>query len=627
MSSMVVKRTARARPRVGPRRIGPASLLGAIALAIACSAPQPTGPRFANQPIVWRIDDRADVPVQPVARPFAQKIYFFDAYVYDPVVHALAVPAPRHALDVNAIDEVPDSSWFENRIGRRELSPDEIGQGPNTVPADTSRWTVIQSKTVGGSAGFIALDGRGDRYVIKLDEPHAPVTESATDVAVQRLLWASGYHVPENSVIYFSRDEIALGDKAVVKDEFGNERPMLPRDLEVQLARGYRKADGSYRALASKYLAGKPLGGWSQRGVRPDDPNDTIPHEHRRAVRGLYLFFAWTQQTDVKEDNTLDMWVEDKAKGTHHVKHHLVDFGKSLGMSAWIVPRPGDAHQENVDYEYLVRGLVSFGLWVRPYEGTLTPGIQGVGTFDAEHYDPGKWRPHANYEPLRFLDDRDLFWAGKIIARFTPAQIRAAIEQGRYEDPRAVDYLVDVLRARQLLTIRYAFTRSVAPLDRFALTDRGLCFEDLLIKHRLVPGARATTRFTATATDYAGRPRAFAGEGVSRGTGNTAGAGEVPVAHTRAFAGEGVARGTGNTARGGEVPVAHTRALMIDAFPDDTGAACLAIPSRGRDRDGYTIVRIATRRADRQLGDTEVHLANDPATGKPRIIGLHRHAR
>lgn len=545
----------------------------AIAAWTACARPAYDGPRFANRPIAWRVDDRADVPVKPAPNPFAQKIYFFDAYVYDPMTHVLELPAHPHALDVNALDEVPDSSWFENRIGRHPLTAADVRRGPNHVPADGSRWRVIQSKTVGGSAGFIALDGRGDRYVIKLDEPHAPVTESATDVAVQRLLWAIGYHVPENSVLYLPRAAIELDPEAVVKDEFGNERPMTAYDLEATLARGYRKPDGTYRALASKYLAGKPLGGWPQRGVRRGDPNDTIPHEHRRVIRALYVFFAWLQQTDVKEDNTLDMWVE--AGGHHHVKHHLVDFGKSLGMSAWIVPRPGDGHQENIDFEFLARGLVSLGLWVRPYEGTLTPGIQGVGTFDAVHYDPGAWRPHANYAPLRFLDDRDIFWAGKLIARFSRDQLRAALEQGRYEDPRAIDYLLDVLVARQWITVRWALTRSVAPLDRFTLDDRGLCFTDLLVAYKLEPGARATTRFVATARGYAGQP--------------------VPW------------RGV--------------------ADPSPAGAACLAVPPPGPERDGYVIVRIATTRAGRRLGDTEVHLARDPATGKLRIIGLHRAVR
>jgi hypothetical protein len=567
--------------RVLARRAAAIAAAAALAAALGCAShagSAVSGARFANRPAVWRVDDRADVPRPPAQRPFAEKIYFFDAYVYDPVAHRLRLPGPRHALDVNALDEVPDSSWFENRIGRHDLTPDDIRRGPNQIEADARTWTVIQSKTVGGSAGFICLDGRGDRYVLKLDELHAPVSESATDVVVQRLMWAIGYHVPENSVLYLRADQFVRDAKAVVKDEFGNERPMTDRDIAAALARGYRKPDGTYRMLASKYLPGKPLGGWAQRGLRPDDPNDRIPHEHMRAVRALYLFFAWLQQTDVKEDNTLDMWTEDAATRTHYVKHYLVDFGKSLGMSAWIVPRPGDGHQQNIDYGYLLRGLLSFGLWVRPYEGTLTPGIQGVGMFDAEHYDPLRWQPHANYVPLYFVDDRDLLWAAKILMRFTPAHIRAAVEQGRYEDPRAVDYLTEVLIERQRMTARAVMLRTAA-LDRFtvASTQGGttLCFDDLLVAHDLQPGARATTGYAATAFSYSGQRLAW----------------------------------------------------TENAVPGADRTACIVGIPAGSARDGYTIVRLSTERAGQQLAPVEVHLATDPHTGQRRVIGIHRQRR
>jgi hypothetical protein len=288
-----------------------------------------------------------------------------------------------------------------------------------------------------------------------------------------------------------------------------------------------------------------------------------------RVLRALYLFFAWMQQTDAKEDNTLDMWIEDKQTGRHYLVHYLVDFGKSLGMSAWITGRPGDGHQENVDYSFALRGIAGLGFWVRPYEGTRTPGIQGVGMFDAEHYDPGAWKPHARYEPLRYADDRDHFWAGKILARFTREQLRAALEQGRYEDPRAVDYLTDVMVARQWITVRWAFTRSVAPLDQFAIGVDGLCFEDLLVKYKLEPGARAMTRYTAAAKGVSDQPLEYR---------------------------------------------AH-------AVPEENGRACLPIPPSGPGRDGYTIVMIETSRG-RELGPVEIHLANGVA-GR-RIIGIHR---
>src|SRR4029079_14395556 len=54
---------------------------------------------------------------------------------------------PRHkpsgvrAQNLNTSDEVPDSSWFTNRIGTTALSIDEVVRGPvNGPPPDPSRW-------------------------------------------------------------------------------------------------------------------------------------------------------------------------------------------------------------------------------------------------------------------------------------------------------------------------------------------------------------------------------------------------------------------------------------------------------------------------------------------------------
>ena len=38
------------------------------------------------------------------------------------------------AMNVNTLDEVPDSSWFTNRIGRREIPLDELVRGPDRGP-------------------------------------------------------------------------------------------------------------------------------------------------------------------------------------------------------------------------------------------------------------------------------------------------------------------------------------------------------------------------------------------------------------------------------------------------------------------------------------------------------------
>ena len=73
-----------------------------------------------------------------------------------------------------------------------------------------------------------------------------------------------------------------------------------------------RDADGTLRAAAGRMLPGKVLGGFKYQGTRPDDPNDIVAHQHRRELRALRVFGAWTNLTDMKAGNTLDTLVPQK---------------------------------------------------------------------------------------------------------------------------------------------------------------------------------------------------------------------------------------------------------------------------------------------------------------------------
>ena len=94
-----------------------------------------------------------------------------------------------------------------------------------------------------------------------------------------------------------------------------------------------RRADGTVRVLASKFLKGKPVGPYPYRGVRIEDPNDRIPHEHRRELRGYRVFCAFLDHTDSREANTLDMFHKVNESGEGYIKHHLIDFGSIMGSA------------------------------------------------------------------------------------------------------------------------------------------------------------------------------------------------------------------------------------------------------------------------------------------------------
>ena len=65
----------------------------------------------------------------------------------------LAVDPAGESVNVNALDEVRDSSWFTNRIGRFPMTPEQVRRGPCQGPPldPNSTWTVAGAKPkVGG---------------------------------------------------------------------------------------------------------------------------------------------------------------------------------------------------------------------------------------------------------------------------------------------------------------------------------------------------------------------------------------------------------------------------------------------------------------------------------------------
>src|SRR5687767_12568631 len=102
---------------------GPARSLLGLALVASCATP-PGVPavRFANAAPVLRVDDRRDVPARPAPREFVHSLYHYDGFIQRRLTRALELPAPGRALGVNALDEVPDSTWFTNRIGVQDLT-------------------------------------------------------------------------------------------------------------------------------------------------------------------------------------------------------------------------------------------------------------------------------------------------------------------------------------------------------------------------------------------------------------------------------------------------------------------------------------------------------------------------
>lgn len=378
-----------------------------MATLLLATANCATAPRFRDQPIVWRADDQKDIE-KPEENDFRVHLYFGNLFLFRAVTRGLELLDQEPARNTNALDEVPDSTWFTNRIGVQKMSPEDAAKGPDVDGPPQLPLTVFSGKSAGGNPGFFASDHSGRKFLVKFDTPANPEMQTATDAIVSRILWTAGYNVPADYVFEFSRADLKVGAGAKMKDELGAKRLMSEADLDAVLKSSPRLPDGGVRALASRLLAGAPLGGAEIEGEREDDPNDTIPHEHRRELRGLRIIAAWLNHTDMKEDNTLDMYVEEGSK--RFVRHYLVDFGEAFGSHAAEKGRFEDGYEYFWDWEAQPLGLLSFGLWKRDWENLKNTPWPAIGAFEAEHFDPEAWKEAYPYYPFSAATETDDFW-------------------------------------------------------------------------------------------------------------------------------------------------------------------------------------------------------------------------
>jgi hypothetical protein len=229
-------------------------------------------------------------------------------------------------------------------------------------------------------------------------------------------------------------------------------------------------------------LKGEPKGGFSARGVRKDDPNDTVPHQHRREVRAIRVFGAWVNHSDIKEDNTLDLYVNEN--GRRFLRHYLLDFGEALGGHPAEKGRFEDGYEHFWDWERQGRAFVSFGLWKRSWEDVKDTPWPSVGPFVAEPLDPRSWREAYPYWPFFETDAADAFWAAKLVMRFDRPILEAIVKDGRLGDADAAAYLVNTLLARRN-KIGAAYLEALTPLDDFRIEGAKLCARDLGIVYGL----------------------------------------------------------------------------------------------------------------------------------------------
>jgi hypothetical protein len=510
--------------------------LPSLVLLCACSS---APARFPLAAPLWQDPDM--VPFGPAPEEYISPMVWDvgDQTLFYPLTRVFAVDPAGESVNVNALDEVPDSSWFTNRIGLHGMSPAQVALGPCASGSGDppTPWLVTGAKPNGANPGFIIKDASGQRHLVKFDGLVQGPRATAADVVVSKLYHAAGYSVPCNRVVYFRQADVSIREGAKAESASGEEEPLTQKHLDAVFEKAQRLPDGRLRASTSLFLAGKPIGPFTYQGTLGEDANDVIPHQDRRELRGMRLLAAWTQHFDAREQNTLSMWV-DAGAGQGYVRHNIIDFGDCFG-SVWEPPTLGRrlGHSHYFDPHETLMDWVTLGVRRRPWDDLrFGPSGKVFAYYDVDHFDAEAWKAGYPNPAFRRMSERDGAWMARIIAQFGDVYLRELVATARLESPELDAELFRLLRGRRDRVLARYLTR-LSPLTQPAFrrgTDGDLCLVDLLDQSGLREGTArryAVTVHVGSSEQRLEHVRALAGHRVCATLPRAAGASPASPAY------------------------------------------------------------------------------------------------
>ena len=463
-----------------PRRISfsayPLALTTVVAL-IATAAIGANGPRFFADDPIW---------TEPITQDVDAATRYEPNLLYQSLVNLFGKPGDPElggrSRDVNTVDEVPDGQFYVNRAGRVTLSSSMVARAANTGngPAD-GPWTIVEAKSDGITPGFTIRDRNNDLWFLKFDPPGWRGMATGAEVIASKLFWAVGYHTVEYYIANLVPSNLVIGNDAMIEPSGQAERRMTRGDIDWLLQRADRNHDGSYRIIASKAAPGRPVGRIRFEGTRSDDPNDVVPAEHRRALRGYLVFAAWLNHVDAKGINSIAVLVTENNR--RYIRRYLLDFGSTLGSAA-VGPR-----EEWQGYEQLVeergeigRRIASFGARIPLWRRAKFFESPSVGRLPINHdtWNPEVWQPHITNSAFRHARADDKFWAAHKLTFITDDMIGAAVREGMLNDPEGEQRLARMIASRRD-RILATYLPAVNPIVNPTLVAGRLTFDNAAV--------------------------------------------------------------------------------------------------------------------------------------------------
>lgn len=469
------------------RRRAPLLVIAAMVALSAVQCARPALRRFPDRPVLWQDDDRRPLKRAPAFTSRGRWAAVLATGLTDPLERLLAAGRPAPAKNVNAWGEVPSSSWFENRNHRRLRTPAQLRRGAARTagPSLLSPWTVRWAAPTARGLRVAITDDEQQRFLLSFDAPGHPRLATTAELVATLLLHALGYRVPARHLVLVERAQLRVTQGSRLRRADGRteagalKRPALARLLSALP----RLTDGSLRAVATRQDGSQDLGPFRFDGRRADDPNDYVDHDRRRELRGLLPVAAWLNLTTISRGVGRDRF---RGRRPRYVVHRLEGLRGALGSTPAGTPKPlEDGFREGLAPGAMLRQILTFGAtappWrhlrkLRQHQRRRWPGL---GWLPSKAFRPRHFRPHLWNTAFARADARDRFWAGRLLASLTGAQLRTVIAEALLPKAEAKRLLETLLLRRRRVLRRTLAAR--APLDGYEILPAmgRLCFTDL----------------------------------------------------------------------------------------------------------------------------------------------------
>ena len=438
----------------------------AALLVAACGAYRPA--TFADRPAVQFVHDDAPIPL-PSRQTFDEREHLSDVYLRRPLFDVVRPLDFGTGGDVNALDEVPPSTWYDPELTKRAPSGNVNAMPPSfpLIALDEAPATRADALVVG--------DAKGVRYELLTDAPSQPGLLTGAEALGALLLRSLGLRAPRAWVV------------GVPESTLSSNGPQAKERLDAWLARKAAFVGGARRVSATLWPPGIDVGIANDFSLRRDDPNDKVEHTNRRTLRAMKIFAHWMGWTSFGVKSTRDVYVG--APGEGHLLHFMVGSSRAFGTQD-LQPLP-------------IRDEQAGSLWWHLFTFGLAPIATTparISPFPSLGYLPetlvaGDFDVSPPYSPFVRLTPADEYWAGKRLIDAGEDAIRIGIEAAELPDDASL-HLERVLKKRRRALIAHAMA-VVSPLDVATTAGRSVWLKD-----RAIAAALARTAETVYEVSY-----------------------------------------------------------------------------------------------------------------------------